>query len=179
MGSLLAEPTLNAAHSRPGIVCFQDDLLYLATTLAILAIVAPARRVGPHVWWRRMVRHCAACAALFRRPSTHLLASAFLLPLPFWREHCAESERGRHAEPWAFHGTQSRRVRASRDSCGFLSVFRLLGAEQFIAANHNPAEHCLCFACQNELPKQSIIIRRTHTHDQCKTYLIFIAIRML
>ena len=121
----------------------------------------------------------ATCAALFRRPSTPFLASAFLLPLPFWREHCAESERGRHAEPRAFYGTQSRRVRASRDSCGFLSVFRLLGAEQFIVANHNPAEHCLCFACQDELPKQSNIIRRTHTHDQCKTYLIFMAIRML
>ena len=91
------------------------------------------------------------------------LSVAFLLPLPFWREHCAESERGRHAEPRAFYGTQSRRVRASRDSCGFLSVFRLLGAEQLIAADHNPAEHCLCFACQNELPKQSNIIRRTHT----------------
>ena len=94
---------------------------------------------------------CAALSSAFDPSLGFGLPSA----APSWREHCAEFERWRHAEPRGLLRHAERRVRTPGDSCGFLGFVRLVGAEEFIAANHNPAEHRLCFACQNELPKQA------------------------
>ena len=66
----------------------------------------------------------AACAALLRRPSTPFVAVRSLSSAaPSWREHCAEFERGRHAEPRGPLRHAERRVRTPCDSCGFLCFF--------------------------------------------------------
>ena len=66
----------------------------------------------------------ALCAALSPAFDPFL---GFGLPsaAPSWREHCAEFERGRHAEPRGLLRHAERRVRTPCDSCGFLVFFAL------------------------------------------------------
>ena len=125
MGSLLAGPALNAAHSQPWkFLFFQDDLTLPRdnSCLSCICCSCQARRATCLVAAHGAA--LAACAALLRRPSTPFVAVRSLSSAaPSWREHCAEFERGRHAEPRGPLRHAERRVRTPCDSCGFLGVF--------------------------------------------------------